>query len=81
VLTETKRPQEAEAAFRMAVTLEPKDLDLLRSLVHQLEKNGKNEEARKFLEQLLSLDPADADAKRQLQRLHKQPAATQLQSR
>ena len=52
VLAETNRPVEAEEAFRHAVTLEPKDPDLLRALAEQLKKNGKSEEARTVIEQL-----------------------------
>ena len=53
VLAETNRPVEAEAMFRKAIALEPTDMDLLRALSHQLEQNGKREEARTVREQLV----------------------------
>ena len=43
-------------ALAQAVALEPRDTDMLRTLGQQLEKDGKLDEARKVLTQLLSVE-------------------------
>ncbi|MBL8188756.1 MAG: hypothetical protein JNK38_12160 [Acidobacteria bacterium] len=69
VLDETGRAVEAEDALKQAVECTPRDAALLRTLPLRLEKNRKPADARTVLQQLLSIEPDDANAKQDLRRL------------
>jgi Tfp pilus assembly protein PilF len=69
VLAREKKPVEAEAEYRRAVSLRPDDATLHWRLGRFLERAGRKDEAKASFREALRLDPALDEAKKDLERL------------
>jgi tetratricopeptide (TPR) repeat protein len=69
VLMKEKKPAEAEAEYRRAVSLKPGDASAHWRLGRILERAGKRDAARASYQEALRLDPALEGAKKDLERL------------
>ena len=69
VLSREKKPVEAEAEYRRAVSLSPGDATIHWRFGRFLEKAGRMDDARAELREALKLDPALDGAKKDLERL------------
>jgi tetratricopeptide (TPR) repeat protein len=66
MLLQLGRREAAEAAFRDALRIDPRDADALSNLGWLLDKLGKREEAIGLLERVLAIDPSHAAARQNL---------------
>ena len=69
VLAKEKKPVEAEAEYRRAVSLKPGDAAIRVRFGHFLERAGRKDEAKDSYREALRLDPALEGAKKDLERL------------
>jgi tetratricopeptide (TPR) repeat protein len=69
ILLKEKKPAEAEAEYRRAVSLAPENGSAHWRLGRVLERGGKKDEARASYKEALRLDPALEGAKKDLERL------------
>lgn len=69
ILAREKRPVEAEAEYRRAVSLKPGDAAIHWRFGRFLERTGKKDDAKAELREALKLDPAHEGAKKDLDRL------------
>ena len=69
ILSREKKPAEAEAEYRRAVSLKPDDAAIHWRFGRFLERAGKKDDAKAELREALKLDPALEGAKKDLERL------------
>lgn len=69
VLAREKKPVEAEAEYRRAVSLKPEDATMHWRFGRFLDRAGKKDEAKASFREALRLDPALEGAKKDLERL------------
>ena len=60
---------DASATFRSVLSLDSENIIALKSLAEIAERSGRNDEAREWLQKLLSVDSMNAEAEADLQRL------------
>lgn len=64
-----KQDAEAEVAFRRALELDPENVIALKALADITERAGRLDEASSWLQQLVSVDPSNDDARDQMNRV------------
>jgi tetratricopeptide (TPR) repeat protein len=64
-----KQDAEAEVAFRRALELDPENVIALKALADITERAGRLDEASSWLQQLVSVDPSNDDARDQMTRV------------
>ncbi|MEP6475186.1 MAG: tetratricopeptide repeat protein, partial [Gemmatimonadota bacterium] len=70
-----KQDAEAEVAFRRALELDPENVIALKALADITERGGRLDEATTWLQQLVSVDPSNDDARDQMTRVSTAMAA------